>query len=120
MDEAPALKLAAIGLAAGIGSGLFGVGGGVLMVPLLVLACGFGQHRAHVTSLAAGIFLGAAGAVTYGLEGRVDVGVAGLLALGSITGAPVGARIMERMAATQLKVAFGVLLLVMAAVFAFT
>ena len=120
MDETPVARLLPIGLVAGIGSGLFGVGGGVLMVPLLVLACGFGQHRAHVTSLAGGILLGAAGAATYALEGSVDVTIAALLAAGAIVGAPLGARLMERMAATSLKAAFGILLIVVAALLVVT
>ena len=86
------------------------------MVPLLVFACGFGQHRAHVTSLAAGILLGAAGAATYAVEGSVDARIAMLLAFGSVVGAPVGARVMERMPAARLKAAFGALLVVVAVV----
>ena len=104
-------KLVVIGFAAGIASGLFGIGGGIVMVPLLVLAGSLDQHRAHAASLAAGIFLGAAGGLTYALAGDVDLGVGALLAAGAIVGAPLGARLMDRTPEASLKVAFGVLLI---------
>lgn len=114
MKDVAVWKLALIGAGAGIASGLFGVGGGVLMVPLLVLVCDFEQHRAHVNSLAAGIVLGLSGAITYGFDGSVDVPLAGLLAMGAISGAPIGARIMSRTPGPRLTAAFGVLLLAVA------
>ena len=120
MAETQLWKLALIGGVAGLGSGLFGVGGGVLMVPLLVLACDFEQHAAHVNSLAAGILLGASGAITYGLDGSVEVPLAVLLALGAICGAPIGARIMARTPGPRLTMAFGVLLLAVAALLVLT
>jgi uncharacterized membrane protein YfcA len=119
MPEQPLWKLALIGLLVGISSGLFGVGGGILMVPLLVLACGFGQHRAHVTALATGTLLGSAAAITYAVDGSVDMGVALLLAIGSIAGVPLGARVMTRMSGPSLTSAFGLLLIVVAALMAF-
>lgn len=120
MRDIPVWKLALIGGAAGLGSGLFGIGGGVLMVPLLVLVCRFEQHRAHVNSLAAGILLGASGAVTFGLDGSLDVPLAGLLALGAIAGAPIGARVMARTPGPRLTMAFGVLLLAVGALLVLT
>jgi uncharacterized membrane protein YfcA len=119
MPEQPLWKLASIGFAAGIASGLFGVGGGTLIVPLLVLACGFGQHRAHVTALATGIILGSAAAITYAVDGSVDVGIALLLAIGSIAGVPLGARVMDKMSGPSLTSAFGILLIVVAVLMAF-
>lgn len=119
MPEQPLWKLALIGVAAGITSGLFGVGGGTMIVPMLVLACGFDQHRAHVTALATGILLGGAAASTYALEGSVDPGVAAALAIGSMAGVPIGARVMARMSAPVLTSAFGILLIVVAALMAF-
>jgi uncharacterized protein len=118
MPVPPIWKLACIGLAAGIASGLFGVGGGTLIVPLLVLACGFEQHRAHVTALATGILLGGVAASAYAVEGSVDVGVALALAAGSIAGVPVGARVMAKMTGPALTSAFGILLVVVAALMA--
>ena len=109
-------KLIAIGLLAGFASGIFGVGGGTVMVPLLVFLVSFDQHRAHATSLAAGIFLGAAGGVAYAIAGDVDILVAVLLASGALVGAPLGARLMYAISGDRLKVAFGVLLVALSVV----
>jgi uncharacterized membrane protein YfcA len=64
--------------------------------------------------------MGAAGAAIYALDGEVDVGVALLLAAGSLFGAPLGARIMARTAEGPLKVAFGVLMLIVAGLLLWT
>jgi uncharacterized protein len=107
-------------LLAGVMSGLLGVGGGVVMVPLLVYVAHLSQHQAHATSLAAVVLMGAAGAATYALDGEVDITVAALLAAGSLFGAPLGARIMARTAEGPLKVAFGVLMLIVAGLLLWT
>jgi uncharacterized membrane protein YfcA len=109
-------KLVAVGLLAGFSSGIFGIGGGTVMVPLLVFVAAFDQHRAHATSLAAGIFLGAAGGVTYAVVGDVDLLVGALLAAGALVGAPLGARLMHAIPADRLKVAFGLLLMALSIV----
>ena len=76
------LKLASIGTSAGIFSGLFGVGGGTVIVPLLILWFGYGERLATGTSLAAIVFIGLLGAIAQGgLYGNVHV-LTGLLALG--------------------------------------
>jgi uncharacterized protein len=98
-----------IGFLAGISSGLFGIGGGTVIVPLLVLWCAFDQHSAHATSLAGIIPIAAVGATVFATAGEVDVRLAGLLALGGIIGAPLGARLMARTTERGLKVAFGAL-----------
>lgn len=105
-----ASRMVVVGFVAGISSGLFGIGGGTVMVPMLVLAASFDQHRAHATSLGAGVFLAAAGGVTYAIAGDVDLVAGGLLAAGALVGAPLGARIMDRVPEARLKVAFGALL----------
>lgn len=96
-----------VGVAAGGASGLLGVGGGIVMVPLLVAALGAQQHRAHATSLAAIVVIGAFGALVFGLEGEVEVGPAVMLALGAMVGAPVGAKLMADASESKLKIAFG-------------
>lgn len=111
-----ATKLVAVGLIAGITSGLLGVGGGTVLVPMLVYVAAFDQHRAHATSLAAGAFLAAAGGIAYAVAGDVDLLAGLLLAAGAILGAPIGARIMHRVSPDRLKVAFGVLLVALAVV----
>src|SRR5712691_10888834 len=64
-------QLVAIGVVGGLLSGLLGVGGGVIMVPLLVFWARFGQRDAHAASLGAIIPISVAGALTYGVAGRV-------------------------------------------------
>lgn len=104
-------KLLVIGVVAGFGSGLFGIGGGIVMVPLLVFVVRLDQHHAHATSLAAAVVLGAAGALTYTTAGAVDLAAGLLLAGGGIVGAPLGARLMAQTPEASLKVAFGALLI---------
>ncbi len=104
------VTLALIGLLAGLLSGLLGVGGGVVMVPLLVGVVGLSQHSAHATSLAALIPIASVGATKFALEGSVDYRVAGLLAVGALVGAPLGAGLMARIKEGLLKVLFGVLM----------
>lgn len=109
------MKFTLVGALAGVMSGLLGVGGGIVIVPLLVLVAGFSQHRAHATSLAAVIPIAAVGALTYGWEGEVDVRYAALFAVGSLVGAPVGARVMSRMSEPRLRTVFGALVIAMGA-----
>jgi uncharacterized membrane protein YfcA len=73
------VRLILIGFLAGLASGLFGVGGGIVMVPLLVWLVAFDQHRAHATSLAAIVVIAAAGAIVFGNAGSIDYVVAGLM-----------------------------------------
>lgn len=108
--------LAVAGLVAGLFAGLLGVGGGIVMVPLLVLVAGHSQHEAHATSLAAILPIGAIGAATFAVAGEVDLRLAGLLAAGAVAGAPIGVRVMARSGEGILKVAFGALMVVSGAV----
>jgi uncharacterized protein len=107
-------RLGAIGLAGGLFSGLLGVGGGVVMVPLLVLWGGFGQRDAHAVSLGAIIPISAAGVLTFGAAGEIQVWEALALAAGAIAGAQVGARLLARVDERKLKLAFGVFMLIVA------
>lgn len=109
-------RLGAIGLAGGLFSGLLGVGGGVVMVPLLVLWGGFGQRDAHAVSLGAIIPISAAGVLTFGAAGEIQVWEALALAVGAIAGAQAGARLLARVDERKLKLAFGVFMLIVAVV----
>lgn len=104
------LALVAVGLGAGIASGLLGVGGGTVMVPLLAGALAYSQHRAHATSLAAIVPIAAVAAAVFASDGDVEYGTAGLLAAGAIAGAPLGARAMAAVGERWLEVAFGLFL----------
>ena len=105
-----AWKLALIGLTAGLLSGGFGIGGGIVMVPLLV-AVGLDRHRAHATSLAAIIPIAVAGAVAFGLSGEINLGLGIYIGLGGVLGSVLGASLMNRMSSRSLSIFFGVVLL---------
>lgn len=105
------LTLVAVGLLVGIFSGLFGVGGGIVMVPLIVAVALLSQHHAHATSLGAIIPIAAVAAARFAVDSEVDLGIAALLAAGSLVGAPLGARIMAAFSEGALKVAFGLLMI---------
>ena len=104
------LQLIVIGLAGGVLSGLLGVGGGIVMVPLLVLWAGYAQRDAHALSLGAIIPISLAGVATYGIAGEVRVGYALALALGAVAGARIGAGLLTRLDEDVLKLVFGVFL----------
>jgi uncharacterized membrane protein YfcA len=108
-------RAAAIGIVAGILSGLFGVGGGIVMVPLLVAWFALDQRRASATSLLAIVPIAAASTAGYAATGSVDV-VAGLLLIaGGVVGGQVGARLLPRTPIPTLQLWFGVLSLATAA-----
>ncbi|MGW8429812.1 sulfite exporter TauE/SafE family protein [Curtobacterium citreum] len=89
--------LVAIGVVAGVLSGLFGVGGGVVVVPALMAFLHLDQRRASATSLVAIAPAAVVGAITYGVQGEVHWLAALTLAVGSVVGAPLGARLLRRL-----------------------
>lgn len=102
----------AIGLVAGIASGLFGLGGGVLIVPALVLFLGFSQELSVGTSLAVLLPpVGLAAVVEYYHQGNVNLKAAILIALGLFVGAWWGSLVAHKMGGAWLKLAFGVFLI---------
>jgi uncharacterized protein len=100
-----------IGLATGFLSGLMGVGGGIIAVPAMVTFLHVTQHRAHGTSLAMMVLTASASAMAYFSRGQVDVPLAITLSVGTVVGAYIGARIMPRVPAHQLRLIFGVFIL---------
>ncbi len=105
---------AAVGLLAGFLSGLFGVGGGILLVPGLVLVLRMAQRRAIGTSLTAIIPIASAAVVVYAVNGSVDLAAAALLVLGSAAGAVLGTRLLGRLRARALRLGFAGLMLLTA------
>ena len=95
-----------IGLAAGLTGGLFGVGGGLVAVPALVLLLKLTQHRAHATSVTAIVATAAAALIPFGLDGEVRWAAAGLLVVGAAVGAVVGSALMGRVDEVNLARAF--------------
>ena len=103
----------AFGLVGGVASGLFGVGGAIVIIPCLVLVLKLSQHTANGTSLAALLLpVGLLGVIEYYKRGEVIVPYAVLLALGLFVGVFVGARLAGIVPDLVLRRAFGALLLV--------
>ena len=96
-----------IGLLAGMFGGLVGLGGGVIMIPLMVAVLKLTQHKAHGTSLVVLIFTGMSGAVTYGMHGTVDVLASVLLAAAAVVTARAGAHFAHSLPEWKLKRFFG-------------
>lgn len=112
---ASGLILAAIGAVAGLASGLLGVGGGFLIVPLQITWLKTTPHRAGGTSLAAILPIALVGSMAYyfgRVPGQVDFVVAFFLVIGSTVGAYLGARYVHRMPDRALRVVVAVLLVV--------
>jgi uncharacterized membrane protein YfcA len=95
-----------IGLGAGLLSGLFGVGGGTVIVPLLVLLLGFDQRLAAGTSLAAIVPTATVGVISYALTGSVAWIPALILAVGAVGGAQIGTWLLPRVSQVALRWAF--------------
>lgn len=104
------LKLAAIGTAAGVFSGLFGVGGGSVIVPLLVLWLGYGPREATGTSLAAIVFIAAFAAATQGAYGNVHVLDAVLMGVPAVGGVLIGTWLQQRLPTRSISFLFAVVL----------
>lgn len=109
-----ALLCVAIGFAAGILSGLLGVGGGVMLVPALVYLLHLSQRQAHGTSLVAILFTVVVGAWYYSAHGQVDWLIAVELAFGGVSGAIVGAKLCALCSNRRLRQIFGVFLVLIA------
>jgi uncharacterized protein len=105
-----ATRLVGIGVAAGFFGALFGVGGGIVIVPLLMTFAAFEQRRAAATSLAAILISSAAGAITYAAHGDVRVGAAMLVGIPAVIGVVAGVDLQQRLAQRTLGYAFAVLI----------
>ncbi|MGO9487909.1 MAG: sulfite exporter TauE/SafE family protein [Solirubrobacteraceae bacterium] len=109
--SARALKLVTIGTLAGLFSGLFGVGGGSVIVPLLVLWLGYEEHMATATSLAAIVFIAAFAAGVQGIYGNVDVGDAALVGIPAVGGVLAGSWLAQRLNARSIALLFAAVLI---------
>src|SRR4030042_271979 len=99
------------GLLTGIFGGLGGIGGGLIMIPLMVGILKFSQHKAHGTSLVALVFTGLSGAVTYALNGSIDLIAAICLAATAMLTARAGARYCHVLPEWKLRKYFGMFLI---------
>jgi uncharacterized membrane protein YfcA len=104
------VRLLAIGVATGVFSALFGVGGGIVIVPLLVVVFGYPARVATGTSLAALAITAAAGATAYAIHGDLRPGAAAIVGLPAVAGVLVGVPLQQRLATRTLTVGFALLL----------
>jgi uncharacterized membrane protein YfcA len=109
------LTLAAIGSAAGLLSGLFGIGGGVLIVPLLVLWCGFDERLATGTSLAAIVVIASVATAVHGAYGNVHVQEGVFVGVPAVAGVLIGTGLQQRISTKAISLIFAALLVVVAA-----
>jgi uncharacterized protein len=108
------VRLVLIGLLAGFFSALFGVGGGIVVVPLLILLMHYGERPAMATSLAAIGLIALVGTVTYALHGELKPGAAAVVGLPAAVGAVFGTALQQRLASRTLSLGFAALLAVIA------
>ena len=108
-----ALVEIAFGFVVGVFSALFGVGGGIILVPFMVLGLGFGQHLAEGTSLLVIVPAAVAGVIAHRRAGRASLRAGALLGSGGVAGSFVGASAALALSGRTLQGAFGVLLVVL-------
>jgi len=110
-----------LGLAAGVLSGLIGIGGGIIIVPALVFLFGLSQHQAQGTTLALLVPpIGILAAWTYYSQGYVNLKIAGFVCLGFFFGGLLGAKVATGLSNEALQKIFGVVLLLVALKMIFT
>lgn len=108
------MRLVLIGLVAGFVSALFGIGGGIIVVPLLILLLHYAPHPATATSLAAIAVTALAGTLTYAIHGEIDFPLAVLVGLPAAVGATAGTTVQQRLHARALAYLFAAFLVVIA------
>ena len=104
------MRLVLIGLVAGFFSALFGVGGGIIIVPLLLLVCRWDARNATATSLAAIGITALSGVTTYAFHGDVNVKYAALVGVPAAAGAFGGTALQQRMRTRTIELLFAALL----------
>jgi uncharacterized membrane protein YfcA len=109
-------RLVLIATAAGAFSSLFGVGGGTVIVPLLILWLGYGEHEATGTSLAAIAVIALFAAIAHATYGNVDLGDGLLIGLPAIVGVIAGTSLQQRLSGRAISLSFALLLVAVAIV----
>jgi uncharacterized protein len=105
-------RLVTIGLVAGFFSALFGVGGGIVIVPLLLVLAHFGERNAMATSLGAIGITALAGTIRYAFHGDVEWGYAALVGIPAAFGAVAGTTLQQRVPRRALALAFATFLVI--------
>lgn len=113
-DRRRLLKLAATATTAGAFSGLFGVGGGTVLVPLLIFWFGYGEREATGTSLAAIALIAVFAVIAQGAQGNVDVPEGLLIGIPAVAGVLAGTRLQQRLPERSVSLLFAGLLVLVA------
>lgn len=108
------IKLAVIGTLAGIFSGLFGVGGGTIVVPLLIIWLGYGEREATGTSLVALTIIASVAAITQAFYGNVDVAKGLAVGVPAVFGIVAGTAFQQRISQRTVSLVFAALLVALA------
>jgi len=108
------VRLLAIGVVAGFLGALFGVGGGLVIVPALTLLCRFNARRAAATSLTAVLVTAVAGSITYAFHGALEPGPAALVGLPAVAGVVLGTTLQQRISMRNLSYGFALLVVAVA------
>lgn len=104
-----------VGLVAGVASGLLGIGGGTIIIPILVYIYGLTQHQAQGTTLALMVLpIGLLAALRYYWSGNVDIRMAAYICVGFFLGGLLGAVVAQPLPDLLLKKAFGIFLIIVA------
>ena len=103
------------GAGAGLLAGFLGIGGGIILVPVMTGLMWLDQHKAHGTSLAIIVPIAIAGTVIYGVRGDVNWALVATIGSGSVVGAVIGAKLMMKVPSYRLRQLFGVYTIAIAA-----
>ena len=108
------IKNTIIGIFTGFVNGVFGSGGGTLLVPILNNILKVEEHKSHATALAIIVFLTSASSIVYVSKGTYDVNLTLKVAAGSILGGIVGAKLLCKVTGRFLRISFGVIMIIAA------
>ncbi|WP_042276809.1 sulfite exporter TauE/SafE family protein [[Clostridium] dakarense] len=108
------IKNTIIGIITGFVNGIFGSGGGTLLVPILNNIVKVEEHKSHATALAIIVFLSSASSVVYLSKGTYDINLTFKVACGSIVGGVVGAKLLSKVTGKFLRISFGSIMIIAA------
>lgn len=108
------LRNSLIGLFTGFINGSFGSGGGTLLVPILNDVVKVEEHKSHATALAVIVFLTAASSAVYIARGTYDLNLTWKVAIGSIIGGLIGAKLLCKVTGKFLRISFGIIMIIAA------
>ncbi|MCC0627935.1 sulfite exporter TauE/SafE family protein [Clostridioides sp. ES-S-0108-01] len=108
------LKNTIIGVFTGFINGVFGSGGGTLLVPILNDIVKIEEHKSHATALSIIVFLTTASSVLYVSKGTYDVNLTIKVAVGSILGGIIGAKLLNKVTGKFLRISFGIIMIIAA------